>query len=129
LFLIDAIPAQGRTINEVERAIDIEINKLRTQRVSEGELDRVKAQTLADDIYARDSISGQASMIGMVESVGLGWKVINQYIKAIQSVTAEQVQEVARRYLIDERKNVVVLEPQPIEFADDAAPDEQASEV
>jgi zinc protease len=129
LFLIDAIPAQGRTINEVERAIDIEIEKLRTQRVSEGELDRVKAQTLADEIYARDSISGQASMIGIVESVGLGWKVLNQYVEAIQAVTAEQVQEVARRYLIDDRKNVVILEPQPIEFADDTAPAEQASEV
>jgi zinc protease len=129
LFLIDAIPAQGRTIKEVEMALEIEIEKLREQRVSEDELNRVKSQTLAEEIYARDSISGQASMIGIVESVDLGWEVLDQYVDAIQAVTAEQVQQVARRYLVDDRKNVVILEPQPIEFADDTAPAEQASGV
>jgi zinc protease len=49
--------------------------------------------------------------IGILESIGLDWRLKDRYVEAIKAVTAEQVQAVARRYLADERLTVGVLEP------------------
>lgn len=115
LFTVDGIPAQGYTLAELEQALNNEIDTLRDELVSEDELRRVKAQVVAAEIFARDSVSRQASLIGSVESIGLGWKVLDEYTPRIQAVTAEQLREVARKYLVEDRKTVVVLEPLPIE--------------
>jgi zinc protease len=116
LFIVDGVPAQGHTISELEQALVGEIETLRDELVSESELKRVKAQVVASEVYARDSISRQASLIGSVETIGLGWKVLDNYVPNIQAVTAEQVREVARKYLIEDSRTVVVLEPLPIDL-------------
>jgi zinc protease len=52
--------------------------------------------------------------IGSLESVGLGWQVGDQYVDHVKAVTAEQVRDVARKYLIDDHLTVAVLDPLPI---------------
>jgi zinc protease len=52
--------------------------------------------------------------LGMLETVGLGWKVVDQYVEKVNQVTAEQVREVARKYLIEDKLSVAYLEPLPI---------------
>jgi zinc protease len=53
--------------------------------------------------------------IGVLETVGLDWRLIESEIEAIKSVTPEQVRTVARRYLIDENLTVATLKPLPME--------------
>ena len=50
-------------------------------------------------------------MIGSLETVGLGWEKMNEYADNIQKITAEDVREVAKKYLIDEQKTVAILTP------------------
>jgi zinc protease len=50
----------------------------------------------------------------MLETVGLGWKVVDEYVDKVNQVTAEQVREVARKYLIEDKLSVAYLEPLPI---------------
>ena len=114
LFLIDGVPAEGHGVAELEQALLGEIRALREAPVDPDELERVKAQVVAAEIYSRDSISRQASLIGAAETIGLGWRVLNEYVARIQAVTPEQVQAVARKYLVPERRSVVVVEPLPI---------------
>ena len=115
LFLLHGIPAQGHSLEQVEQALVEEINALKEKLVDEAELKRVKAQVVAGEVYEQDSISAQASLIGSVETIGLGWKVLNEYVEAIQAITAEQVREVAQKYLVSDHRTVVVLEPLPID--------------
>jgi zinc protease len=115
LFTIDAIPAQGHDVAEIEKAIEQQVDSLRNTPVSKEELDRVKAGVIASEIYQRDSVQHQAIVIGMLETLGLGWQTMEEYADRISAVTAEQVQAVARKYLIDEHKTVAVLDPQPID--------------
>ena len=56
-----------------------------------------------------------AMQIGTLEAVGLGWQKMDEYLPRIQAVTAEQVQAVARKYLIDDHLTVAVLDPQPMD--------------
>lgn len=111
LFLFEATPNANHTLADVEQAIEKEIEKLKTQLVSEQELARVKAQVVANEVYQLDSVQRQAYMIGSLESVGLGWQTMQSYAENVQAVTAEQVRAAAQKYLIADTKTVALLTP------------------
>ena len=114
LFLIDGTPAAGVSVKQLEKAINKDIKKIKTKLVTKKELERIKAQTIAEKVYEKDSVFYQAMQIGMLETVGLDWRLNDEYTKRIREVTAEQIQKVAKKYLVKERLTVAVLEPQPI---------------
>ncbi len=111
LFLMDGTPAEGRTVAELEGALRAEAGRLKREPVTEAELARIKAQVVAARVYERDSMFYQAMQIGMLETVGLGWRTAERYVEAVRAVTPAEVQAVARKYLTDERLTVAVLEP------------------
>jgi zinc protease len=115
LFSIDGTPASGHDVAALERAIRDEIEELRRVPVEPRELERVKAQVVSEDVYQRDSAFYQALVLGMLEAVGLPWTLADRYVERINAVTAEQVQQVANRYFIDDRLTVAMLEPQPLD--------------
>ncbi|HEB78268.1 MAG TPA: insulinase family protein [Methylothermaceae bacterium] len=115
LFLFDATPAQGHELEELEQAFFREIETLQQELVSEEELERVKTQVTADAIYERDSMFYQAMQLGLLETVGLGWQRLDEYVDRIRQISAEQVRQVARKYLIPENLTVAHLQPLPIE--------------
>lgn len=115
LFLLDGTPAQGKDIEELKQALLQQVQELKEKPVTKAELDRVKAQVVADDVYGRDSVFYQAMQIGRMETIGLGWKILDQYVDRISAVTAEQVQEVARKYLIEDHLTIASLDPQPMD--------------
>lgn len=115
LFELEATPAEGKTVWELEFALKDEIAKLQKELVHQDELQRIKAQVLAGAVYERDSNFYQAMQLGMLETVGLGWQKIDEYVNKVNQVTAEQVRDVARKYLLEDHLSVAYLEPQPIE--------------
>ncbi len=115
VFTLSGTPAQGKTTDELENAIRLEIADLQKNPVSEQELERVKAQVVSSDIYEKDSVFYQGMILGMLETVGLSWTLVDEYVDKVKMVTAEQVQTVARKYFIDDRLTVAVLEPQAID--------------
>jgi zinc protease len=114
LFQLEATPAEGKTLEDMEKALKAEITKLQTSLVSTEELQRIKAQVLAGKVYERDSNFYQAMQLGMLETVGLGWQKADEYVTKVNQVTAAQVQQVAKKYLIDEHLSIAYLEPLPI---------------
>ncbi|WP_414691709.1 M16 family metallopeptidase [Novimethylophilus sp.] len=115
MFEFDGTPSEGATVQDLELAIRGEIDNLKENGVTEDELQRVKAQVIASDVYKRDSMFYQAMQIGQLESVGLSWRLLDEYPKRLQAVTAEQVQAVARKYLDDDKLTVATLDPQPLD--------------
>ncbi len=111
LFLLDGTPAQGHTVAELEAALRAEVERLKREPVAAAELERIKAQVVAAKVYERDSMFYQAMQIGMLETVGLGWRTAERYVDAVRAVTPARIQAVARKYLVDERLTVAVLEP------------------
>jgi zinc protease len=115
MFVVSGVPATGHDLAQLQSAIVAEIDRLRREPVSEDELERVKAQVISEDIFNQDSVFAQAMLIGSLESVGLSWRLRDQYVKNIRAVTAEEVRDVARKYLAENNMTVVTLEPQPID--------------
>jgi len=115
MLMLDGTPASGRDIAELEGALRDEIAGLRTDLVAEEELERVRTQVIASKVFELDSVFYQAMEIGMLETIGLDWRLIDRYVEALKQVTPEQVREVAQRYLRDENLTVTLLEPLPME--------------
>ena len=114
LFILDGQPAEGKTVVELEAALRAELRRLQDEEVSPEELARVKTQTIAAQVYKRDSMMGQAMEIGGAEAVGLSWRDVDKTLEKLRSVSAAEVQAVAKKYFKDDSLTIAVLDPQPL---------------
>jgi len=114
-FVLDGQPAEGKTIADLEAALRAEIKLIQDEGVSAEELTRVKTQSIAAQIYKRDSLMAQAMEIGGAEAAGESWRDIDAMLEQLKSVTAEEVQAVARKYFKDDALSIAVLDPQPVD--------------
>lgn len=113
LFIIDAAPAAGHTIAEVEAALRAQIKRIQDEGISETELQRVRTQAIASEVYKRDSLMGQAMEIGYLEASGHSWRDESALLDGLRRVTAAEVQSVAQRYFIDSQLTRAELDPLP----------------
>lgn len=113
LFLISTTLAKGKTVAQAQASIRKALEEIKQQGVLDSELKRIKVRILAEQIYKRDSIFGQAMEIGSTEMAGFSWKDIDYMLEKMQTITPEQVQAVAKKYLVDEGLTIAFLDPQP----------------
>lgn len=114
MFTLEGTPSEGKTVADLEAALREQLSKLVRDGVSEEELQRVKAQVTANEVYKLDSVFYQAMQIGQMESIGLGYKAIPVMLRKIREVTAQQVQDAARDILKDDNLTLAVLDPQAL---------------
>lgn len=114
LFTFEIVPSRGHSVDEVKDAIFAQIDLLQQHPISEKELNRIKAQEVASDVFSQDSLYYQARLIGSMESVGLSWRELDNYADHIRAVTPEQVQAVAKKYLNPEAIVIAKLVPQAL---------------
>ena len=114
-FTLDGQPAEGKTIAELEAALRAELKRIQDEGVSAEELARVKTQSIAAQTYKRDSLMAQAMEIGGIEATGLNWRDVDTLLEKLKTVTAEEVQAVAKKYFTDDTLSIAVLDPQAVE--------------
>lgn len=117
LFMFEATPAEGYSLSDLETALKSEIRELQTSPVAPEELARVKAQVLANSVFERDSVFYQAMQLGTLETVGLGWKRVDEYEERISQVTAEDVLASAKQFLVEDNLTVCFLDPLPMDLS------------
>jgi len=110
LFLTGATAASGKNIEEVEKAINDEIEKIKKAPPSEIEVQKAKNQIEASFIMGQDSIYMQAKMIGTFEMIG-GWRLWERYLEGIRRVSPEDVRHVAEKYLVSDARTTGILMP------------------
>jgi zinc protease len=114
LFLLDGTPAEGRGTEDLERAMRAEIARIANEGVPQAELDRVKVQYVAQQVYKRDSVFAQAMELAGLEIVGLSHRDADRILEKVRSVTVDEVKAVAAKYFGDDALTVATLVPQPI---------------
>ncbi|MCF7990036.1 MAG: insulinase family protein [Thiohalocapsa sp.] len=115
MLLLSGTPASGNTVDTLEQALLAQIERLRTEPVDAEELARIRSQLIASKVYEKDSVFSQAMQLGQLETVGLGWELVDEYVERLSAVTPEQVRAVAEKYLRDDVRTVAVLDPQPLD--------------
>jgi zinc protease len=112
LFYLSTDLLPGKDAAEVEKALDQEVERLQREPVGERELEKAKNQLEASFVFGQDSIFYQAMLLAQHE-VTLNWRAIDDYIPSIRKVSSEDIQRVAKRYLIPDNRTVGVLIPLP----------------
>ncbi len=105
-------PAADRTPEDVEAAIDAEVERLLTDGVTAEEVDMAKQRLKAGLVYARDSSQTAARTIGAALATGSTLDDVQAWPRRIAEVTPEQVMQVARKVLRDSQSATGVLLPQ-----------------
>jgi len=106
LMIISAEPRHPHTLEEVEKAIYVEVDKLKTEPVEERELQRIKNQLDANQVRQLGSNLGIAFTLLMGEIYMGDYKAMFRYIDMVKEVTAEDVMKVAEKYLTEQNRTV-----------------------
>ncbi|ASK27320.1 M16 family metallopeptidase [Neisseria chenwenguii] len=110
LFTLTAMPNNGVSSQTLLAQMRAEIKDIADNGISSEELKRVKNIAESSEIYARDSIVSQASLMGQLETRGFRYSDEAEIRRRLQKVSAEDVQEAAK-LLTDSRSSVVVVKP------------------
>jgi zinc protease len=98
---------------EVEKLIDAEIEKVKTEGIGDDELEKMRMQNTLGVVRQMQSTSSRATTLGQFAVYYNDPGLINTEIEKSLAVTKEDVQRVAKKYLIDAHKSVVVTMPKP----------------
>ncbi len=98
-------PTPGHTLEEVQKAVNEELRKLVNEGISQQELEEAISRMQTEAIYARDSLTGPAMILGYALITGSTLDDVEYWPANISKVTAQQVQEVARRFLDPDMNN------------------------
>jgi zinc protease len=112
VFMLDAVPAKGKTPEQLEAALRAQIARIAKEGVSEAEMRRVKAQWMASNVYQRDSIFNQARELGNAWIEGMPLDSAERVLESLNTITPAQVQAVAAKYFGDDTLTVATLLPQ-----------------
>ncbi|ERP88665.1 zinc protease [Labrenzia sp. C1B10] len=98
-FGLYAVPRPGYTLEDMERLITTELQKLLETGVTEEEVERARNSMVASAIYAQDSQSGLARLFGGALTTGQTIENVQTWPSQVQAVTPEDVLDAARTYL------------------------------
>jgi len=109
LFTFNAVPRFPHTLEEVEKAILEHVEKVRTEPVTEQELQKVKNNIDASFIRSMSSNMGIASTLVRYQLLFGDWKLFLKYREFINSVTAADIMDFAKTTLTQENRTVAYL--------------------
>jgi predicted Zn-dependent peptidase len=112
-FLIFAIPSTGRTVEDVEKAIDAELEKLAAEGPTEAELAGVRERAKSDFLTSIEGNAGLARALATNEAIGGGWRETFRTVSKINAVTTERVRRVAATTLVPSNRTVAVIRTKP----------------
>ena len=109
---IGAEVAEGRTLEETEKALYMQLEKLKNEPVPAKEMQKVKNNFAAGE-YRRLS-SNHPIMMAIMRAEGTGgWRAINEAGPKLQAVTAADIQRVAKKYFTKENRAVAIYKRKP----------------
>jgi predicted Zn-dependent peptidase len=108
IFTFISVPAVGKTVDENQKAIEAIIEGVKKDKLEAAVINRIKTQVRAGLIRSLDSNMGMAQQLASNYMLYGDWRKMFTRIQDIDKVTAEDVQRVARTYLIDSARTVVV---------------------
>jgi predicted Zn-dependent peptidase len=106
LMVFEALPRSPHTLEEVEKAILGEIEKIKNEPVSERELQRVKNQLDADMIRSLGSNIGIAFQVAFGQLFYGDYHAMFRSLDRIKKVSAEDIERVAKSYLTAKNRTV-----------------------
>ena len=113
-YFLSATPTAGKSLADLEQLLLAEIEKLKTEPITQAELERAKVSMRASYILGNRDINSQAIQIGFNQTVAKDYRYSDRYLSAVDRVTSADVKRVAKKYLQRDRRVVGYFEPSVI---------------
>ena len=113
LFQVNATLRPGVDPAEVEKAIYEELEKLKTEPVTDQELEKVRMLVKRISVQQLESTSGRARNLGESAVFYNDPNLVNTFLSKYEAVTKQQVQQAARTYLVQTNRTVITTVPKP----------------
>jgi zinc protease len=111
-FTVYGAPRGDAKLADVETAVDAEIARIAKDGVTSDELEKAKDRYVRSVIFARDKQDDMANMYGSTLATGGNVQDILEWPDRIRKVTADEVRDVAARYLGLDHSTTGYLLPQ-----------------
>ena len=120
-FSVTVAPRPGVSLEEAEAAMDQALLEFLDEGVDPAQLERVRTQLKASEVYALDNVEGLANRYGAGLATGLTVEDIKAWPAILQEVTADDIMAAARGVL-DPKSSVTLYmtapaEPEPVPAA------------
>ena len=109
LMLFYAVPTPGHGNEEVQAAIRAEIERMKSEPVTDDELRMVKTRAKANLIRGLDSNQGLAGQLATYQALYGDWRELFRSVDKIDKVTKEDIQRVARATLVPTNRTVGMI--------------------
>src|SRR5215831_4593278 len=110
LFFFFAAPSQGHTAEDMAGPIHEEIEKLKTQDVTDEELESIKTRAKADLIRGLGNDQGLAFQLGEYQALYGDWRELFHQIEEIEKVSKADIRRVANKTFVEQNRTVAVME-------------------
>ena len=120
MFMTLAVPNRGVPLEEIERVINEEIERVRQGDISQEELDRALTNARAGLVRSLNSNMGLAMQLAETHGQQGDWRRMFTWLEDLQAVTLEDLQRVAQTYLVSESRTVGMIVNRMDEEATDA---------
>jgi zinc protease len=123
LFEVFVSAREGVTAEQLLEVVDAELDRVLVEPVTADELARATARIELSLLQGLSTNEGKASTIGFYEVV-LGNPAAGfERLAALSSVRIEQLQDVARRYLLRSARTVILVRSSELDDGEDDGPD------
>jgi predicted Zn-dependent peptidase len=109
LFYAYAFMQPGKTTAEGEKSLYAEIDRMKTEPVTDQELQKAKNQIEAEFYMGSQSNSDKASQLGSYQTLQGDYKLLFQQADKYAAVTKEDIMRVAKKYLDSRNRTVITV--------------------
>ena len=110
LFRINAVTNKGKSVEDLEKAIHAEIEKVKKEGILANELQKVKNQKLIEFYNQIEDINGKSNDIGTYEVYFGNYKKLFDAPKEYEKVTADDIKRVANQYFKKSNRTTGILQ-------------------
>jgi len=110
LIVMQATPTPGHSNDEVQAAIREQLERLKTEPITDDELKTVKTRARADLIRGLDSNSGIARQLAFAQTRYGDWREIFMTVERLDKVTKDDVMRVAKATFVPTNRTVGMIE-------------------
>ncbi len=110
LFYFFAVPTQGHPAQDMAAPIHAEIDRLKTQDVSDEELESIKTRAKADLIRGLNDNQGLATQLCEYQAYYGDWRELFRQIDRIDKVSKADIRRVANKIFTEENRTVAMME-------------------
>ena len=110
LFAFYGVPLPGHTNAEMQKGIQQQISRLRTEDVTDDELAMFKTRTKADLIRGLASNEGLAEQLAIYQTRFSDWRELFKYLDKVDKVTKADIRRVANKVFVDGNRTVGSIE-------------------